>query len=122
MIKVSNKSVILLAIIGGLTVSINLGINAELKVVIWHGAQYLIVAAIIAPLWEQPCMMAGGIILMLIVDTWLIVEMHFGLNSAVTMLFSVLSAFKLLAIFPIGVFWGYFFSVKYPICIQKNTT
>lgn len=67
-------------------------------------------------------MMFGGVILMLLVDIWLMTEMYFGLNSSVSMLFAVVSAVKLLVLFPIGAFLGYLLSAKYKICIPQKST
>jgi len=111
MIRVSQKIIISLCVIGVLINFIHLR-NTEMSVILWHTVQYMIVAIIINPLWNQNCCIFGGIILMLFVDAWLMVEVFLGTQSDLLMLFSVLSAFKILGLFLLGAFIGYYLSLK----------
>jgi len=110
MVKVSQKIIITLCIVGVLVNFIHLR-STEISVILWHIVPYLLVI-IISPLWNQNCCIFGGIILMLFVDTWLMTEVFLGTQSSLLMLFAVMSAFKIFFLFPLGSLIGYYLSLK----------
>ena len=76
--------------------------NGDGATVIWHIAQYAIIAFIIAPLWSLHQAILGGVILMALVDAWLAIESIVGFHTIVTMTFSLASVIKFVALFPVN--------------------
>ncbi len=116
MLRVSLKTVILFCSVGVVVDYIFLLRHADASAILWNIVPYLI-AAIIAPVWKNNCVMLSGVMLMLAADIWLIMEGILGFHTPFTLGLSLLITFKLITLFPIGALVGYLAVVRTKKCI-----
>ena len=92
---------------GGILVDVIVLRNAGLDVLIWHIFPYVCSFVLFYILNSKS--IVCGTLLMLFIDLWLFTEGLIGTKSKLLMLFSVLSAFKIIILFPLGIALGYLF-------------
>ena len=93
--------------ISGLLIDLLYLLGSGLDVAVWHASQFVFGFLLVFIFGFRNTI--WGLSLMLFVDCWLLVEGIVGTRSKFLMLFSFLSAFKILILFPLGVVFGYIY-------------